>query len=68
MACISKPNIRSGIEHRRQLAQVGEAFALGGGRTTAYHAFMGWGSYFTSMRDFVKGTRGFSVSETERTG
>jgi hypothetical protein len=56
----------SNIEGR--LAQVGEAFSLCGGRTTAYHAFTGWESYFASMRQFVKSTGLFPSGETERIG
>ena len=67
MARISKPDIHSDIEPQGRLAQVGEAFSLGGGRTIAYHAFTGWRSYLSSMREFVKST-GFSVGETERIG
>ena len=63
MACISKPNIHSGIEHQVGAARRG---IFPRGQTTAYHAFTRWGSCFASMREFVKSTSAFSVGETER--
>jgi hypothetical protein len=68
MARIPSPTFIRASNIEGRLAQVGEAFSLGGGRTTAYHELTGWESYFASMREFLKRTGPFSVDKTERIG